>query len=161
MSLFGKKTKKSGDFVKIVFLDVDGVLNCNTTRVFTKSGAFFVEDRFVENLKTILEATNAKVVLSSDWRYDREPPYDSDFLELKGKLQEYEIDFYGFTPIYWGRDRGFEIDVYLKNHPEVKKFVILDDRCDMFPHKHRLVRTDPKTGLTIEDVEEAIYLLNN
>lgn len=147
--------------MNIIFLDVDGVLNCNSSRVFTKSGCQFIEDKYIERLKRIIDETSAKVVLSSDWRLDREPPYDSDFLELKHKLLEYEISFCGFTPNYWTQERGFEIDQYLKSHPEVKKFVILDDRCDMFPHKQRLVRTDPSVGLTDEDVEEAIWLLKS
>ena len=147
--------------MKVIFVDVDGVLNCNSTTVFTRSGAQFVEDRLIERLKTIVSATGAKIILSSDWRYDREPPYDADFLELKNKLLEHGIKIHGYTPIYYGQDRGFEINAWLNSHPKVKKFVILDDRCDMFPVKHRLVRTDPNIGLTDEDVEEAIWLLNN
>jgi hypothetical protein len=147
--------------LKAVFLDIDGVLNSDFTTIYTKSGAQFIENIFVERLCRIIKETNAEVVLSSDWRYDREPPYNSDFLELEGKLREYGIKFYGFTPIYLAQDRGFEINKYLEIHPEIKKFVILDDRCDMLPHKHRLVRTDPKIGLTDDDVEEAIWLLNN
>lgn len=155
--------------MKVIFLDVDGVLNCETTQEQTREGVKFVEDRFVEKLKRIVDETGAKVVLSSDWRYDREDEvYNCDYLELKAKLAEYGIQFYGFTPICLRNDRGFpiesrgfEIDQYLMAHDEVDKFVILDDRCDMEPHLDRLVMTSYDTGITDQDVEEAIALLND
>ena len=150
--------------LKIIFLDVDGVLNCDTTTTLTKSCFPFVENRFIENLKTIIDATNAKVVLSSDWRYSRDFPElkDNEFFELQDKLAEFGIGFYGFTPYGgWDSTRGDEIDAWLKEHPEVENFVILDDRCDMEPHKEKLVRTEPALGLTTKNVECAIHILNN
>lgn len=53
--------------MKIIFLDIDGVLN-----VFGKShdqyGKTF-HKHFENNLKYIIEQTNAKIVLSSTWRF--------------------------------------------------------------------------------------------
>lgn len=148
--------------MKVIFLDVDGVLNAYSTNVCTKSGVQFVEDNLIEKLKRIIDKTGVNVVLSSDWRYDRNyEEFNGDYLELKNKLAEYGIAFYGFTPEIYHENRGVEVDAYLKKHPEIDKFVILDDRCDLAPHKHRLVRTDPKIGLSDENVEEAIWLLNN
>lgn len=148
--------------MKAIFLDIDGVLNAYSTNVCTKSGAQFVDDNLIEKLKRIIDETGANVVLSSDWRYDRDyEECNGDYLELKDKLAEYDITFYGFTPEICQEKRGIEVDAYLKAHPEIDKFVILDDRCDLAPHKHRLVRTNTKIGLTDEDVEEAIWLLNN
>ena len=147
--------------MKVIFLDIDGVLNCETTQEQTREGVRFVEDRFVERLKRIVDETGARVVLSSDWRYDRDyDEYNGDYLELKAKLSEYGIEFYGFTPAIYHENRGHEIDAYLKAHEEVDRFVILDDRCDMQPHLERLVRTSFAFGLQDEDVDEAIWLLN-
>ena len=56
--------------MKVIFLDIDGVLNCGTTTELTKTGDRFVENKFIERLKKIVDETGAKVVLSSDWRYD-------------------------------------------------------------------------------------------
>ncbi|HRX55155.1 MAG TPA: hypothetical protein P5016_11615, partial [Verrucomicrobiales bacterium] len=39
------------------------------------------------------------------------------------------------------------------------EFVILDDRGDLEPHGHRLVRTDPEVGLVEADVQRAMQLL--
>lgn len=155
--------------MKVIFLDIDGVLNCETTEEKTLDGTRFVEDRFIKRLKRIVDTTNAKVVLSSDWRYDRDcDEFNGDYLELKDKLFEYDIEFYGFTPVcprnsrgFPYASRGFEIKQYLAEHEEVDEFVILDDRCDMEPHLNRLVRTSFETGLTEEDVDEAIELLNS
>ena len=112
----------------VIFLDVDGVLNCDTTETKTQKGNDFIDDYLIEKLKEIIVATNAKVVLSSDWRMNRD---DSDYLELRAKLEEYDIHFYGFTPILCGTNhsfsftRGMEIDSWLKEHQEIENFVIL------------------------------------
>jgi hypothetical protein len=56
--------------------------------------------------------------------------------------------------------RGHEIDFWLRKHPEVDRFVILDDSGDMAMHKNRLVQTDPDVGLVDEDVELAIRMMS-
>ena len=87
------------DDLKIIFLDVDGVLNSNITRRRTTDGFIFVSGRHIKNLKRIIDATGAKVVLSSSWRMGRDDPSrNGDFLELRDELQCYDISFYGFTP---------------------------------------------------------------
>lgn len=62
--------------VKVIFLDVDGVLNRETT-----AGKF--EDECVEALKYIVSKSGAKVVLSSTWRFTVETR-----TELLTKLRE-------------------------------------------------------------------------
>lgn len=97
--------------VKIIFLDIDGVLNCKKTRSRTKNGYTFVDNSKLELVKKIMLVTGAKVVLSSDWRYDRDDKrYNQDFLELKERLETKGIYFYGFTPVINdGQNRGIEI----------------------------------------------------
>eukprot|EP00012_Vannella_robusta_P006151 CAMPEP_0206201584 /NCGR_PEP_ID=MMETSP0166-20121206/11650_1 /ASSEMBLY_ACC=CAM_ASM_000260 /TAXON_ID=95228 /ORGANISM="Vannella robusta, Strain DIVA3 518/3/11/1/6" /LENGTH=261 /DNA_ID=CAMNT_0053620317 /DNA_START=1 /DNA_END=783 /DNA_ORIENTATION=+ len=51
--------------MKLIFLDVDGVLNRDVTE-----GGF--EDECVEALKYIVQKSGAKIVLSSTWRYTEE-----------------------------------------------------------------------------------------
>ena len=66
--------------IKVIFLDVDGVLNSDRTARRTQSGYTFVDNRQMKNLKHIINMTGAKVVLSSDWRYDRDDPrYNGDY----------------------------------------------------------------------------------
>ena len=62
--------------MKVIFLDIDGVLNTSEifieqSKNYKQKGIYNVEiDEFrVEYLKQIIEKTNAKIVLSSSWRY--------------------------------------------------------------------------------------------
>lgn len=149
------------DKIKVIFLDVDGVLNSSHTTRKTASGYTFVGNRQLKNLKHIVKETGAKVVLSSDWRYGRDDPvYNSDYLELRHELQRYGIQFYGFTPELPSGHRGAEISKWLKAHEEVGNFVILDDRTDIEPNKDHWVRTVMSQGLGVKEAEDAINILN-
>ena len=55
--------------MKVVFLDIDGVLNDDTTPSRTKSRLIFVDREKLLRLKRIVAATGAKIVLSSTWRH--------------------------------------------------------------------------------------------
>lgn len=145
---------------KIIFLDVDGVLNCNKTTRKTMSGYTFIGNRQLKNLRHIISATQAKVVLSSDWRYDRnDPRYNADYLELEAELMRNSIQFYGFTPELPSAHRGAEIAQWLAEHPEVSDFVILDDRTDIEPNKDHWVQTVMAHGLGKDETNAAIEIL--
>ena len=147
--------------IKVIFLDVDGVLNSDRTVRKTQSGYTFVDNRQMKNLKHIINMTGAKVVLSSDWRYDRDDPrYNGDYLELEAELLKYGVRLYGFTPELPSCHRGMEINCWLKEHSEVGDFVILDDRTDIEPNKDHWVQTVMRRGLGVEEAESAIRILN-
>lgn len=147
--------------IKVIFLDVDGVLNSKRTIRMTKNGCVFVGVRQVKNLRRIVRETGAKVVLSSDWRYGRiDARCNEDFLELKRELAKYGIEFHDYTPETFSGHRGEEIHAWLTGHPEVSNFVILDDRQDIEPHKDHWVQTCMSRGLGKEETEAAIQLLN-
>ena len=74
--------------IKVIFLDVDGVLNSDRTARRTQSGYTFVDNRQMKNLKHIINMTGAKVVLSSDWRYDR----DDRRLRNSGRPDRYRAE---------------------------------------------------------------------
>lgn len=147
--------------IKVIFLDIDGVLNNEKTTRTTRLYCRFVGVRHIKNLKRIVDSTGAKVVLSSDWRYDRDDPYcNSDYLELRDELRKHGISFYGFTPVLLSAHRGAEIDQWLKEHEEVENFVILDDRPDIEPNKDHWVQTTMSRGLCAEETKAAIEMLN-
>jgi hypothetical protein len=55
--------------------------------------------------------------------------------------------------------KSVEIKQYLLDHPEVDRFVILDDdEIELYPDQH--VETLNRYGLTDENVDEAIEILN-
>lgn len=151
--------------MKVIFTDVDGVLNEVTTLTRTKSQVIFIDEEKLLRLKRIVDATGAKIVLSSTWRYDRdESSINSDFLELHEVFRKVGLEFYDYTPVdAIGIRRGMEIRAWLGLHPEVTKFVILDDELFDFVKRGllpRLVKTDfGYGGLTDELAQEAIELL--
>lgn len=59
---------------KIIFLDIDGVLNTSRTR-FLK-----FDEECMKNLEDILDATGAKIVVSSSWR-NIEPIMEDQFMK--------------------------------------------------------------------------------
>ena len=117
-----------------------------------------LDERAIVQLKKIVEATDAEIVLSSSWRWYKETRNKVHHqLRLKG------IDFVDTTPRETDitMSRGAEIKEWLNNHPEVEKFVILDDdelQIEEYLPYH--VKTNFKYGLTREKAAEAIKILN-
>lgn len=60
------KTEKAE---KIIFLDIDGVLNNAKSDI---SDLFVIETDLLQILKKIVDSTDASIVLSSTWRYTEE-----------------------------------------------------------------------------------------
>ena len=54
--------------MKVIFLDIDGVLN-NQTLLY-HYGLDYIDGDMVELLKHVVSATGAEIVLSSSWRLD-------------------------------------------------------------------------------------------
>lgn len=152
--------------IKVIFLDVDGVLNNDKTTVKTKNGFDFVDDYLLERLKKIVKQTSAKIVLSSDWRFDRFTDDASDYKELKAALEKNETPIYAHT----GRAkilRGSEILDWFNNWcgTPIANFVIIDDlpanSFNFSQLKGHFVHTNYRVGLEEEDVQKAIEILNN
>ena len=150
---------------KIIFLDIDGVLNSDAYAdyMLTEENVdIFNEDmldeRAIVQLKKIVEATGAEIVLSSSWRW-----YKDTRDKVHYQLRQKGIDFVDTTPreIDITMTRGAEIKAWLDDHPEVEQFVILDDddlRLKEYLPNH--VRTTFKYGLTREKAAQAIKILN-
>lgn len=160
--------------MKVIFLDIDGVLNTYYTKEEV-AGYTFVEDAKVALLQELIQRTGAKVVFSSTWREgwevqenNEEIPsrYAADvmlFNTLKEKLSEYGIELLDYTPIF-GR-RGLEIDAWLNSWQwePIDSFVIIDDMggAELRPHSRFLIQTGMTKGLQRNHVEKAIKMLNN
>lgn len=140
--------------MKVIFLDVDGVLNHG--KQIEK-----VEDNKIELLNQIVKRTNAEIVLSSDWRYWLDTD-DEDVILLERKLGSVGIDIMSSTPITKHGYRGAEIYQWINEWAgeKIEKFVILDDRDDMKPYMNRLIQTSFNLGLQEKHVKKAIQLLN-
>ncbi|WP_416388671.1 HAD domain-containing protein [Lacrimispora sphenoides] len=118
-----------------MFLDIYGVLNFNGCRDKI-GGIYFVNDNRIKLLKKIIDATGAKIVLSSTWRigwFDRDYGLHSqhveDFNRLEERLKKSEIIFISRTPILPSRYRGKEIKSWLDNwrSESVESFLIIEE----------------------------------
>ena len=124
--------------MKVIFLDIDGVLNTNLSTSYfqdNRTGIRYlgIDDDKVKRLKRIVDETGAKIVLSTDWRYSFVPgasqQTESSAKYLYSKLQEQNLTVHDKTPIIHWCLREYEVKNYLEDHPNISNFVILDDRA--------------------------------
>ncbi len=147
--------------LNIIFLDIDGVLNNKSTDEYAPTGCIGIMDEKVELLRQIIDRTGAKVVLSSDWRFEKDKN-TKDYIYLTNKLNNYNIKIYDVTPdIKWSK-RGHEILEWLNVH-KIDGWVVLDDidfsdfyNPEFSPH---VIITDPEVGLQQSDVNLATKII--
>lgn len=129
--------------MKVIFLDVDGVLNNDAYFERTKNEKtcrIELDDENIECLKEIIDATDAKVVVTSTWKELR------IYSELISYLKNFGIEVYNKT-VHMSYNRGDEIREYLRTH-EIENFIILDDEIfrDFNELISHLVKTDFYNG---------------
>ena len=159
---------------KIVFLDIDGVLNSEEyfNKCFSSDDVCDLDPEAINRLIKFLDDTNAKIVLSSSWRSlnDKRTILEFSTHKLLKKLIPYII---GVTPqfrkcikrgneiAYWMNMLSISYNNLVKHgcileNVELSKnyrYVIVDDYNDMLRGQN-FVQTDFQTGLTDEDVNE-------
>lgn len=137
----------------IVFLDIDGVMQPHTNQMRFKhdrealrkklakdlddnsylkmdeydlAAVYYDWDReAVERLRNLCRDFSAEIVISSDWRLH------IPFKQLKAYFRIHQLDRYvtdktgnrGAAPHY----RAGEVKDYLDSHPEIERFVVIDD----------------------------------
>ena len=117
----------------------------------------------VKELKRVLDATGAKIVVSSSWRMGA----PGDYLPFLLRMHDLQKYLYGYTPLFSGcsehegleYDRSVEILEYLKMHPYIKKWVAVDDKDLSRDFPKNSVVTYPK--ITAEDADRCIEILND
>ncbi len=134
--------------MKIIFLDIDGVLNrCgiipeHRTKTRNAHGCIGLEPELVDMLVCMLEQTGAQVVLSSSWRM---------FDDLVIDIENAGIPIFARTEKLGG-ERGEEVDrwlcEYLQENPDAQvQYAIIDDETDFYPTQP-LFQTNGAEGLT-------------
>lgn len=137
---------------KIIFLDVDGVLNT------TKSGItrYPVNRPRLRLLKQIVDMTGAEIVLSSTWRR-----FPDHLQALEKRLSYRGLKIASVTPYLQNCPRGLEIQTWLDANPDVLRYVILDDSADMLPIQFTsFIWCDQDHGLTPILAYRAACMLN-
>ena len=173
----------------LIFLDFDGVLNTeNHFAKMTVDGVptrdYYgpkFDPKAVANLQKIIEATDAWIIVSSSWRYmglkdlqrmwtDRNLPgwiagitplHTEDDKLLETDLSQLDE----ITPEMFCSSRGNEIKAYfdevLQVNNDTQRYVILDDLNEVLPEQEsHFNRINPIVGITEEDAEKAVKILN-
>ena len=94
----------------------------------------------LKRLRRIVESTKAKVVLSSTWRYD-----PVGLVAAK----HWGIPYIDITPDMPRQPRRKEILAWLKDHPRVDRFAVIDDEDDELDTLP-LFQPSSTTGLSIK-----------
>lgn len=151
--------------MKFLFLDFDGVLNHekfydeqNKLSESDKKG--FPYNQFdpecIKRVNRIIDETSCNLVISSSWRFDKN-------LYTIIKRIGIKLRYYEMTPYALNRMRGEEIKMYLESkNINDYKYCIIDDDKDFYKfQKPFFVHTNSFVGLTDEDTEKAIKILNS
>uniref|UniRef100_A0A6C0C5X5 FCP1 homology domain-containing protein n=1 Tax=viral metagenome TaxID=1070528 RepID=A0A6C0C5X5_9ZZZZ len=146
-----------------IFLDIDGVLNCSTTRTNDRETHMPQHD-LLNNLKKISDIIpNTVIILSSTWRLTVEERrlvdiyLDKIDLKISGYTSDKSVDASG--------DRPAEILEYININKINQPWIAIDD-MDMLRMSDQLndinfCRTDDRYGLTSEKADEVITKLLN
>ena len=163
---------------KYLFLDFDGVLNTEFYQDLLISkgepwrdehGSIF-DPQAVEQLKRIIDATHADIVIASSWKY-----LGFEAMQNMWSARHLPGRVIDITPSVvsasWSLDengldarqsKGIEIDYWLfENAARAARYVIIDDEYvildSQLPH---LILTNPFDGITDLLADRAIALLN-
>lgn len=161
----------------VLFLDIDGVLNsaewmrAGHMRPHRGPRQSSFDPAACARLERVLRTTGAQVVISSSWRITHTTDAIESMLRERGAVSAVVI---GETPrlgatrrhpadggsTTFGRtQRGDEIAAWLRKHPEVTRWAIVDDDNDMGALRGRLVRTSWARGLEEVHVDALIRAL--
>ena len=150
---------------KILFLDFDGVLNTEHYQDLLQYqgkpwqdeyGAFF-DPKAVKQLKRIIDATDADIVVESSWKY-----LGLDAMKELWKVRNLPGTIIDITSSFLGKNKGVEIASWLSKYAKQDiRYVIIDDEYvildSQLPH---FILTNPYEGITEEQANRAISMLN-
>lgn len=152
--------------MKIIFLDVDGVLNHSKTPDWRDGSIHVLDMECVNQLRRVLDTTGAKIVVSSTWRFSPEgmravldalpknavigkTPFSSRNLNAPRKLEI--LDWMDKVwPLTWGA--SFEVITHV---------AVIDDDNDADLEDGSFFKTKfEESGLTAEIADRMIAHLN-
>ena len=150
---------------KIIFLDFDGVLNTEHYQGLLQYqgkpwqdeyGAFF-DPKAVKQLKRIIDATDADIVVESSWKY-----LGLDAMKELWEVRNLPGTIIDITPSLLGKNKGVEIASWLSKYAKQDiRYVIIDDEYvildSQLPH---FILANPYEGITEEQANRAISMLN-
>lgn len=165
---------------KIIFLDIDGVIS-------TQKSHYSLDKDACDLLGKIIDATDAKIVISSSWRRNTVEDTKIELTTIRhfvpfpfpyaDRIIGVTIRAYSYLKdnVRLSIPRGVEIKQWIDTHIHSDNgeswdskeigvdfnYVILDDDSDMLLEQaEHFIKTDTYLGLTKDDVEKAISILN-
>jgi hypothetical protein len=153
--------------MKVIFLDVDGVLNCVDTTDLC-GGYVGIENAKVKLLRRIVEATGAEIVLTSTWKDGWSKTDKDKKQDVFGCFLDRELERECLTILDKTEDDGVHRGKGIRdwmNGRDVESFVILDDKnydyrkCGLSPYHVKTEFYDENGGLNEEHVARAIGVL--
>lgn len=169
--------------MKIIFLDIDGVLNAEEDyykyvdgekvrkRQTHCNGLLGIPMKRIRILSRLVERTGAKIILTSSWKRSVEAYWkngeSSHGKYLVDRFKKCGLTVDGTTYHYersWV-DRGEGIIEYLADHPDVTDWVVLDDEyfsdyADARISDHLILTSFERGGLTEKKSRMAEKILN-
>jgi len=164
---------------RVVFLDVDGVLNSMSflthqwdvrkSRGYAENhgSADYDQSQFDPSRvalleKLVLEVPGVEIVMSSSWRIFHLLPEIRHFIKTAGGLKASTV-IIDKTPQHHDGFRGREVQAWVNEFlNEDDRFVIFDDDGD-FTHQQKdsgaFIQTDDSVGLTESDIDKAKRIL--
>ena len=142
--------------MKVIFVDVDGVLNSDGF-IDSVKGSQDIDIKTIRLLKNAVNKTGAQIVMDTSFRYTK------SFLKVQEMLLQNGILF-DKTP-FIDNERGKEIKQYLAEHKDIEDYILLDDVIfpdfddELLEHLIKMDDTNSRgigKGLQEKDVEEII-----
>lgn len=137
-------------FDNILFLDYDGVINTendNFNGQFDNPEAIYYIGKFCMEY-------NFQIVVTSSWKHN---PNYKDFLYNSGL--DKKITIIGCTESTF-KGREYEIKKYLKKHPQIKKYIIIDDAYISGELGLHQIQTSYRIGYTKNKYLETVNRFN-
>lgn len=161
--------------MKVVFLDIDGVLNAHEWDREVMCGQ--IQREKVQLLNDVLRKTDARIVLSSAWRYIVHRG-ESNLMGMEWLLRSHGMladrligitcedtmirgEFRGDRDTWPAvNERGSQVHRWLTENPGVARYVVVDDiDLGISECGHPFVKTDGAVGLTESEAKRIVELL--
>ena len=151
---------------KILFLDFNGLLNTEHYQGLLQYqgkpwqdeyGAFF-DPKAVKQLKRIIDATDANIVVESSWKY-----LGLDAMKELWEVRNLPGTIIDITPSLLCKNKGVEIASWLSKYAKQDiRYVIIDDEYVILDSQvSHFILTNPYEGITEEQANRAISMLTN
>lgn len=137
--------------LNVIFLDYDGVINIEPDNF----GGYLENPEAIYFINKFCKEKKFDIIVTSSWKINpnyKQMLYDSGL--------DKNIKIIGCTDITF-KDRKFEIENYLENHKEIKRYLIIDDAYIQGEIGTHQIQTTYKIGYTKEKYEETLIRYSN